>query len=195
MTKVREIVSGKNLYNIFLHLALVASLLVIAVLAKQNRDLKRGSGQAPKANIRAGEYFSLAGLTPATNGAQIDSTSSPQLIFVFTTRCPWCKETLPMWTSLADSASQKSSFAVLGICLDPLEETKTYIMQNQLAFPVFVPKDKEAFSKSNNIGNVPQTFIRTSSGLVEHSYPGKLSPDAYNKILKAITDGIIHKNI
>lgn len=60
---------------------------------------------------------------------------------------------------------------------------------------MFVPRDKDTFSKSNNIETVPQTFIRTSAGLVEHSWPGKISIEVYNKILKAISDGAIHKNL
>jgi glutaredoxin len=193
MTKVREIVSGKNLYNIFLHLALVASLLVIAVLAKQNRDLKRGSGQAPKANMRAGEYFSLAGLTPASNGAQLDSTSSRQLIFVFTTRCPWCKETLPMWNSLADSTAQKKSLPVRGICLDSLEETRASIAQNKLTLPVIVPSNKELFSHFNKLNSVPLTIVRVGTGHAPTVWQGKLFDEEFRVVSGAIANTSDHQ--
>lgn len=195
MSRFSEILSGKNLYSVFLHVVLATSLVVIMVLAKQNRELKRGSGPDPQTIIKAGDYFWLDGLMPVTNEVRLDSTSPKLLIFVFTTRCPYCKETLPLWKSLSDSAFQKKSFPVLGICLDPLEETRNYTSQNQLKFPVFVPRDKDTFSKSNKIETVPQTLIPTSAGLVEHSWPGKISVEVYNKILKAISDGTIHKNL
>lgn len=130
MSRFSEILSGKNLYSVFLHVALAASLVVIVVLAKQNRELKRGSGPDPQTIIKAGDYFWLDGLMPVTNEVRLDSTSPKLLIFVFTTRCPYCKETLPLWKSLSDSAFQKKSFPVLGICLDPLEETRNYTSQN-----------------------------------------------------------------
>lgn len=196
MSKFSELLSGKSLYNLFLHVALLVSLVVIVVLAKQNRELKVGGAPVPQTIIRAGDHFSLDGLIPFEPGHDFifDSSFTKQLVFVFTARCPYCKETVPLWKNLADSASQKKSFPIVGICLDPLEETRTYINQNQLTFPVFVPIDKESFSKNNNIGSVPQTFIRKADGLVEHSWPGKLSIDVYSKVLKAITDGTIHKN-
>lgn len=197
MSKFSELFTGKNMYDVFLHVALLASLVIIVVLAKQNQELKVGGTPAPQTIIRAGDNFSLDGLIPVETGRVliIDSSFTKQLIFVFTTKCSYCKETIPLWKNLSDSASQKKSFPIVGICLDPLEETKTYVDQNQLTFPVFVPIDKESFSKNNNIESVPQTFIRKADGLVEHSWPGKLSADVYNKILKAITDGTIHKNL
>jgi predicted nucleic-acid-binding protein len=86
----------------------------------------------------------------------------------------------------------KKVFRVFGICLDPLVDTKTYVSENQLRFPVFIPVNKESFSKNNRVQGVPQTILRDRTGFVEKAQRGRLSVDMYNDILHAISDGIIH---
>jgi cytochrome oxidase Cu insertion factor (SCO1/SenC/PrrC family) len=189
---LREYLSGKNLYSIVLHLLVVVLAVEVYILMRQNRELKEGRASTPQETIKEGDYLSLSDLTPVTNGSHLDTVSRKQLIFVFTTRCPSCKETLPMWKSLADTAIQRKSFAVFGICLDPLVDTKTYVSENQLRFPVFIPVNKESFSKNNRVQGVPQTILRDRTGFVEKAQRGRLSVDMYNEILHAISDGIIH---
>jgi hypothetical protein len=139
--------------------------VVIAVLAKQNRDLKGGGGEAAQASIKEGDYFSLRGLKAVQSNAVLDSTSRRQLVFVFTTRCPFCKE------------------------------TRTYASEQQLTFPVFIPAEKDLFSKTNRLHSVPQTIIRNSNGFVEKVWRGRLTVEQFNEVVKAISGGIIPQNL
>lgn len=195
MVSLKEYLSGKNLYSIVLHLFVVVLAIQVVVLMRQNKELKEERGLTAQETIKEGEYLELLGLTPVTNGALLDTISRRQLIFVFTTRCPFCKETLPMWQSFADTLTHKTSIAVFGISLDPLQETQTYLDQQGIAFPVFIPSDKESFSNKNKLHSVPQTIIRNSDGLVEKVWRGRLTVDDYNEVVKAMSDSTINKNL
>jgi peroxiredoxin len=187
MSKLSEFLSGRSLYNLFLHVALIASVLIIGVLAKQNRDLKGGAAKTPQETIKEGDYFTLSDLTPVSNALRIDSVIGKQLIVVFTTRCPFCRETLPLWKSISDSVKKKSNLSVIGICLDSVQMTQTYIDQQKISFPVFVPANRESFSNKNKLHTVPQTIIRNSGGLVEKVWRGRLTLDEYTEAVKAIS--------
>ncbi|HXG06983.1 MAG TPA: redoxin domain-containing protein [Nitrososphaera sp.] len=190
MNKLRTYLSGKNLYSIILHLLVIVLAIEVVLLMRQNKALKEGRGSAVQETIKEGEMLELSGLTPVTDGGQPDTTLHRQLIFVFTTRCPFCKETLPLWKYFADSVAQKNSVAVLGISLDPMQETQAYLTEQQIRFPVFIPAEKEAFSNKNKLHSVPQTILRNSGGIVEKVWRGRLTVDQFNEVVQAIS--IIH---
>ncbi len=191
---LREYLSGKHLYNIVLHLFVVVLAIQVVVLMRQNKELKEGRGLAAQETIQEGEYLDLSELTPVTNGAQLDTVSRRQHIFVFTTRCPFCQETLPMWKYVADSLAPRSNVGILGISLDPMQETRTYLDQQNITFPVFMPSNNESFSNDNKLHTVPQTIIRNPNGLVEKVWRGRLSVDKYHEVVKAISDSIINQH-
>jgi peroxiredoxin len=192
MNKLRDYLIRKNLYSIVLHLLVVVLAVEVIVLMKQNKELKEGRASRAQESIKEGDYFSLADLTPVVNDAQLDTLLRKQLIFVFTTRCPFCQEMLPMWKYFGNSLAARNNVAILGISLDPLQETRTYLDQQNVTFPVFLPSNKESFSNKNKLHSVPQTMIRRSDGIVEKVWRGRLSIDEYHEIVKAISDGIIN---
>lgn len=194
MNKLRTSLSGKNLYNIALHLLVVVLAVEVVVLMRQNKELKEGRGSAVQETIKVGDVLELSGLTPVTDGSQFTIVSHRQLIFAFTTRCPFCKEMLPLWKYFADSVAQKNSVAVLGISLDPLQETQAYLAEQQIHFPVFIPTDTETFSNKNKLHTVPQTILRSPQGIVEKVWRGRLTAEQFNEVVQAISGSIIHQN-
>jgi hypothetical protein len=135
MNKIRAYVTGKNLYTIFLHLVVVILAVEVVILARQNKELKQGPTSAQRDSLKVGDYFSLSGLAPLFTNQRLDSTSARQVIFVFTTRCPFCKETLPIWKKIEAEAKERRHLGVIGICLDQEGPTRTYVEQESLKFP------------------------------------------------------------
>jgi hypothetical protein len=126
MNKLRPYLTGKNLYSIFLHLIVVVLVVEVVVLARQNKELKQGATHAQQESLKVGDYFSLSGIAPLERAERLDSVSAKQLIFVFTTRCPFCKETLPFWEKIASQAKRARGVTLIGICLDDEAATKAY---------------------------------------------------------------------
>jgi len=102
MNELRSYLTGKNLYNMFLHLVVVVLVVEVVILARQNREFKQGPSSAQQESLKTGDYFSLAGIVPLNSGARLDTTSARQLIFVFSTGCHFCRETLPLWKKIVD---------------------------------------------------------------------------------------------
>jgi len=187
MNKLRAYLTGKNLYSIFLHLVVVILAIEVVILARQNRQFKEGQDPASQESVKVGDYLSLSGIVPVDTIARLDSTSERQVIFVFTTRCPFCKETLPLWRQIAHQAEKAENVALIGICLDHLAETKVYVEEQKLTYPVFVAEDKESFVKKNKLHGVPQTIIRATSGRVERVWKGRLSEQEFREVVRAIS--------
>jgi peroxiredoxin len=188
MNKLRAYLTGKNLYSIFLHLVVVILTLEVVILARQNKELKGGPTAAPQESLKVGDYFSLSGIVPLDRNGRLDSTSVRQMIFVFTTRCPFCKETLPFWKEIAHRVVKAQDVSLIGICLDEVVLTKAYVEEQQVTFPVFVAIDKESLVRRNKLHGVPQTIVRTTGGRVEKVWKGRLTEQQFHEVVRAISD-------
>lgn len=105
---------------------------------------------------------------------------------MFTTRCPFCKETLPIWEKITNQAKGARDVALIGICLDEEAPTKAYVEEQKVTFPVFVAAEKESLVQANNLHSVPQTIIRARNGRVEKVWKGRLSQEKYDEVVKTI---------
>jgi peroxiredoxin len=103
-------------------------------------------------------------------------SNSVQVVYVFTTTCPYCRATLPIWDAVTDSARRLygSSVQVVAMSLDSTHVTARYAESNQLAYPVaFFPDWKAARHYRARV--VPQTLVLNRIGEVLYAHIGQLS--------------------
>lgn len=108
------------------------------------------------------ETLSLAG-SRRTIGES--GSGGRQLLFVFTTTCPYCEASLPAWQELAAVADTFSSFpiAVIGITLDSADVTGPYVRQHGLAMDI-VAFPARKLTRLYKVRSVPQTLVIDGGG-------------------------------
>jgi cytochrome oxidase Cu insertion factor (SCO1/SenC/PrrC family) len=102
-----------------------------------------------------------------------------QVIFLFDTTCPFCRTSLPAWENLSDRLASVGEpvVQVYGISLSPEAETRPYVDEHGLTFPVLrFPDDKlRSLYRANG---VPQVIVLDHEGRVIHTRPGELEEGA-----------------
>lgn len=174
-------------------LALTAAAALVVILSLKVRDQ----------NTRYAELFEratqpYAGMFVPTfqastlDGAPATVGESPgagrQVLFVFTTTCPYCKTTLPAWREITASLDTVRSVPVqvYGISLDSVEVTRRYLAENRLDFPVVrFPEDKLA--AIYRAQSVPLTVVLDERGRMIHSRLGEMKGRAaIDSVLAAV---------
>lgn len=100
-----------------------------------------------------------------------------QVVYVFTTTCPYCRATLPIWEAVSDSARRLygSRVEVVAMSLDSTSITAVYAESNRLAYPIaFFPDWKAARHFRARV--VPQTLVLSRVGQVLYGHIGQLTP-------------------
>jgi thiol-disulfide isomerase/thioredoxin len=119
-------------------------------------------------------------------------SNSVQVVYVFTTTCPYCRATLPMWDAVSDSTQRLygSRVEVVGMSLDSTRMTAEYAESNRLAYPVgFFPDWKAA--RHYRARMVPQTLVLSRIGQVLYAHIGQLSPGAgLDSLYAAVAAGL-----
>lgn len=159
----------------------VASVLVV-VLARRQMDLSRAYIELrDKASLPYRGYAMPTFRTTTLRGdsltvAELPDTAARQLVFVFTTTCPFCKATLPVWAALADSARRlRRPVSVLGLSLDSLANTGRYAAEYGLTYPVATFPDWKT-AQLFRARAVPQTLVLDHYGQVVFVHTGRLEP-------------------
>jgi peroxiredoxin len=100
-------------------------------------------------------------------------------VFVLTTTCPYCRQTLTVWSRLADSARHLDGWTVdvVGISLDSAEATARYGAAQKLAFPL-VTFPARKLKQLYRARAVPQTLVLDEEGRVLYARTGLLEPAA-----------------
>lgn len=187
MKNFRAYVEGKNLYSIFIHIVILLLVFEVILLVQKNRTLKRWIEEAAFAEgIRTGDYFSIKTLRSIKTDVRIDSSNRIQTIFVFSTRCPVCKETIPKWKTIEESATP-NKVSVVGICLDSTLAAINYTRDQNIHFPVFVPEDLIQFARENKLKGVPYTIIRDHNGQTKKVWKGPLSEQELREFIEAVS--------
>jgi len=172
---------------------LVTASGLVVVLTTQNRALHHEVN-----DLRLRQHTLHAGLfVPAFRTVTLAGDSVTvgqafaggyQVLFVFTTTCPYCLATLPAWERIAEAAGAEAStrVQVLGISLDSATATGAYVTQHGLTFPVLTfPDDKTA--RLYRADAVPVTVVVDPDGRVILGRPGGLTDAAVDSILAAVS--------
>jgi thiol-disulfide isomerase/thioredoxin len=160
---------------------LVASGLVVVLARRQvalNRaylELKTKAGLPYRGYALPTFRASALAGDSVTVGALAD-TAARQLVFVFTTTCPFCRATLPVWAALADSArGARPPVAVVGLGLDSVRRVRDYAAEHALTYPVATFPDWKT-AQLARARAVPQTLVLNHWGEVVFAHTGRLEP-------------------
>src|SRR5690606_17278144 len=102
-----------------------------------------------------------------------------QVLFVFTTTCPYCRATLPTWNRIAGTLDTLSTprIAVFGVSVDSSDIAGTFAAEHGLRFPVVRltrPKDRVLY----RTGRVPETRVLDAHGRIVYAGAGVLDTGA-----------------
>jgi peroxiredoxin len=101
-----------------------------------------------------------------------------QVLFFFTTTCPYCRATVPVWRDLADSLARAGArVQVLGVSLDSAAATRSYQAAQRLTFPVVLLPSRR-YAVLYKALAVPQTVVLDAEGRVRYGTIGPLRRSA-----------------
>lgn len=173
--------SISSLYSLFLHSAVIILSVTVFILSEQNRNLKTAFAGSDQ-DIAPGDTVAL-GMLNAINPRGNELEGAVDIVLcVMSPSCPFCATTIPQWNRLARQIGPSPQ--VVGVLLDSLETGREYVLRMEIEFPVFVPKNLDAFRQANGIRAVPQTIIVGSSGQVEALWKGRLTDSQVAEIAK-----------
>jgi peroxiredoxin len=160
-----------------LSLSLVAIVLArrVNALSEAYTALQKRASQPYRGYVVPTVNASTIGGDSLIVGETRDS-NSVQVLYVFTTTCPYCRATLPIWDAVSDSTNRLygSRVQVVGMSLDSMRVTAKYAEANQLTYPVaFFPDWKAARHYRARV--VPQTLVLNRIGEVLYAHIGQLS--------------------
>jgi peroxiredoxin len=156
-------------------LALAAALVValgmrVRTLNRQNEELWRRATR-PYAGMYVPAFTarSMDGGTVA-----VASPARRQVLFVFTTTCPFCRSSIPAWARIARAAEAAyGPGAAVGLSLDGADSTSDYTRAHRLAYPVARFPDVRTRSLYRTRA-VPVTLVVDSAGRVVFSRVGEV---------------------
>jgi protein-disulfide isomerase len=130
-----------KLRSVILFGALSLATALVVVLALQKRQLEARIRELA-ARIRdpyVGMYVPAVSL-PSVGGDTVlighAGSGQVQLLFVFSTSCGYCKESLRAWKQIAREFSDDADVLVRGISVDRVDAAREYVREHELPFPV-----------------------------------------------------------
>jgi peroxiredoxin len=150
----------------------------LVVLAFQNRTLReelrtlrrRGERPYPGLLVPSFRAVTLAG-DSVTIGERVPGVR--QVLFIFNTTCGFCRETLPYWSRIADElrTEERREVEVYGISVDSEAETRRYVREEGLSFPV-VRFPEAKLVRLYRAEGVPRTLVLDHEGEVLYARAG-----------------------
>ena len=159
----------------------VLALALIWVLAMQLREARARFADLAQRyrEPHPGMYVPTVAASDLAAHSVLIGDSTPgarQLVFVFTTECPYCRASLPAWSRLAAAAESMRSppVRVLGVSLSALDSTRAYATEHHLAFPIVrFPEHKLVYVYRSQ--TVPVTMVIEAPGRVVYAHVGQLT--------------------
>jgi len=161
-------------FTLFLVVACIALAVLVIFMARQNRHLKESAAsfsaaQIPRDALKAGDRvdpFELIGEANRRERLEFAADGPKTLLLVFSTHCPACEKTLPLWSDFL-AAGPPAGVRAIGIQTDRPGASPDLgdIVPASLHFPVF-SVDKPGSSALDRIPYVPSTVLLDGHGLV-----------------------------
>lgn len=165
-----EPVARRDGFTTFLSVACFALAVLVVLLAIQNRRLKAELAEAAahpampanalKAGDRVGPIALVSGRSSDAAAVAFDGASPRTLLFVFSSTCPACRETFPIWNDLVKWASPDVRVVAIQTDFASGEAPDAVV-----TFPIhgFAPGGSEL---SGKIPYVPTTALIDADGIV-----------------------------
>ncbi|MFN2400363.1 MAG: peroxiredoxin family protein [Gemmatimonadaceae bacterium] len=178
--------------RVIVNSALPIALTLLLFLAWKNHALRNANETLLKRATRA--YSGLvvpAFRTVTLEGDSVTIGKSPsggrQVLFFFTTTCPFCREILPTWRAVAGPLDTLSArhVEVYGVALDSAD-ARAYAAEHSLNFPIVRLPDWRLIHLYRSKG-VPLTVVLSDSGRMLFAQLGQLrSRSTIDSLLAAI---------
>jgi peroxiredoxin len=161
--------------------ALLVALALVVALGIETRSLRAAyqdlgnRAREPHAGIFV-PTFRAATLRGDSLTVGALPASGRQVVFVFTTTCPYCRASLPAWRQLARDVDTARTVRVqvVGVSWDSAEQTRRYAAEQGLTFPI-VRFPERKLGVLYRARAVPVTLVLDSTGRVLFGHVGVLT--------------------
>jgi peroxiredoxin len=171
-------------YSIFLVVACVALAGLVVALTIQNRSLKQQlahAGGPPPPQFEAGDTvapITVVADTGETKTITFGEGESKTLLLVFSSTCPACKETVPVWRDLLASPPP-SGVRVVGVQTDRLDKNPAAASELAASFPFPVYGYKRPHTDPlAKVPFIPAAIVVDAKGVVVKAMFGVPDKDA-----------------
>ncbi|HET8669794.1 MAG TPA: redoxin domain-containing protein [Candidatus Saccharimonadales bacterium] len=172
-------------------LAIFSGLATIQIifLTMQNRELKTAIGVANAGKridgLKPGDNLpAFNGINAGGTETRVSYDEGDHLLFITSTKCPWCEKTVPTWKEIAETVKGKSVQAI-SISIDGKGEIESYIKNRGLNFDVLNFPDASLL-QAYKAFSTPQTILVKQGGRVEKVWMGMLSETTKKEILEQL---------
>jgi peroxiredoxin len=171
---------ARSIGSVVLGISLAAALVVVAGLVRRLGEYRRDFAQVRRQLTlpHAGGYLPALRLASTAGDSVLVGDPAPgrrQLLLVFTTTCPFCRATLPVWDSLVDSLHRSlAPIDIVGVSLDSVAPARDYAGKHALPFPVAIMTEVRSRFLFRAAA-VPQTVVVGAGGRVRYATTGRLT--------------------
>jgi hypothetical protein len=162
--------------------ALTVAAVIVVALARQKQSLEARYRElaARLDDPYVGMYVPVIRAPPLQGDSVFIGETTEgerQLLLVFDTRWPYSRASLPWWNALAERLAGDPGVWIYGVSLDSLEATRSYVVENALAFLVVSLAERRAQGLFH-LQRVPQILILNDEGRVAFTRLGVLESEA-----------------
>ena len=109
-----------------------------------------------------------------------------QVLFMLDTRCGNCLVTLPAWNRMTEAFERYgASVEVYGLSLDPAPETRAYVEEHGLRFPV-VLFNNDRYRELYRVRGIPITMVVDEIGAVEYVRLGSIFGERADPVVDSV---------
>lgn len=173
--------------------ALLAASALVLVLSRRLRDLSsdyrelRSLSTLPHAGTVVPTFRTATLAGDSVTVGELPDSAARQVLFVFNTTCPYCRDIVPLWHQMADSLNRLGRVQVLAISLHPADTTQHYVADHGLQYPVLTfPRPK--LVRLYRAVAVPQTVVLDWTGTVLYAKTGTLDSASLDSVYAAVSD-------
>lgn len=177
-----------------LQLLLVAALIVAVGLLVRVGQRKQAVQDSLTELARlarhphAGMYVPVyEGLATAGQAVRLGDSEAGrrQILYFFTTSCPYCRASLPAWRELSELVGDRAD--VYGIAVDSSSTLGEYEIEHSLPYPI-VQMVEPRFTRLFRVTGVPLTMVVDPGGQVIYARRGEFSTEALMDSVMQVLD-------
>lgn len=174
--------------------ALLVALLATVALLIRVTQLKRVAEKSwndlyeTAMYAHAGMYVpAYAAVTIGGDSVQVGEVPAGerQVLYFFTTSCPYCRASLPAWTAIGSEAASRPDVQVLGIAVDSSSALDEYVGEHALTYPV-IRMASARYARLFRAGGVPLTMVVEPGGRVAYARRGEFSSPMLSDSLRSV---------
>jgi uncharacterized membrane protein YphA (DoxX/SURF4 family)/peroxiredoxin len=166
----------------------------VIILSLQNYTLKsRVVRLITPSSLEKGHIVSAFGAINLNNDFSKIGFENYQfsLIFLFKSTCSPCKKNVVFWEKIYNSYSNMGQ--ILALSLDSLDILKTYMLDNVMNYPTYLPVDAD-FQERFQAYITPQTMLIDSNKSVLHVWRGVMEYSHQKELINLIDSNLRKEN-